>query len=113
MMNGQVPKVFGLPLPQTELERDAFQTYDPYAAPEGRRRERNPYFAGLQNGSEFFRSLPAMEISPALQLGFARCQSRTSLAVVGNALFFAELFDLFNVQLDADPENAFCLQSGN
>ena len=46
-------------------------------------------------------------------LGFADRQMHTSLAVVGDDLFFAELFDLFNVQRDADVGNALCLQSVN
>ena len=46
-------------------------------------------------------------------LGLADCQIDTSLAVVGDALFFAELFDFFNVQRDADVWNAFCLEFRN
>jgi hypothetical protein len=42
-----------------------------------------------------------------------RVAKAARLGVVGNALFFAELFDLFNVQLDAGPGNVSCLQSSN
>jgi hypothetical protein len=36
---------------------------------------------------------------------------RTSFRVVGNALFFAELFNLFYVQQNANLRNASCLKS--
>ena len=41
--------------------------------------------------------LPEGQASPGILLGFADCQVRATFRVVGNALFFAELFYFFTL----------------
>jgi len=53
------------------------------------------------------------QASPGVLLGFADRQIHTSLAIVWDALFFAELFDFFNIQRDTDVWNAPCLKLRN
>src|SRR5208283_5455811 len=51
--------------------------------------------------------------SPGILLSFADCPVRASFRVVGNALFFAELFYFVYVQQNTNVRNASCLKSRN
>src|SRR5208282_6743330 len=55
---------------------------------------------------------PDGQASPGILLSFTDCQVRASFRVVGNALFFAKLFNFFYVQY-ANVGNASCLKSCN
>src|SRR5271157_3905764 len=57
--------------------------------------------------------LPERQASPGILLSFADCQVRASFRVVGNALFFAELFYFVYVQQNTNVRNASCLKSRN
>ena len=57
--------------------------------------------------------LPERQASPGILLSFADCRVRASFRVVGNALFFAELFYFVYVQQNTNVRNASCLKSRN
>src|SRR5271165_2796524 len=57
--------------------------------------------------------LPERQASPGIVLSFADCPVRASFRVVGNALFFAELFYFVYVQQNTNVRNASCLKSRN
>ena len=70
-------------------------------------------FATFRRGPLSEAKLPEGQASLCILLGFARCQVRTSCAIVGNTFFFAKLVDLFYIQRDAYPGNASFLKFPN